>query len=87
MLAWRGVTTCLVNSFRASRRGWIRPKNVGLLGPTRSIKNPITFRSNKVKKATDSIIRRHWSNQDKRISIRQRVSITTKLVLKTKIFI
>ena len=40
------------------------PKNPGLLGPKRNMKVPIILRSNKVKKATESITSKHWINQD-----------------------
>lgn len=55
-----------MKSFRASKRGCRIPINPGLLGPTRSINKPITFRSKRVKKATESIINKHWINHVKK---------------------
>ena len=49
---------CLVNNFRASNKGVKTPNTPGLFGPKRSIKRAITFRSNKVKKATERQTRR-----------------------------
>ena len=54
---------CLVNNFRASNKGVKTPNTPGLFGPKRSIKRAITFRSNKVKKATERQTRRDWINQ------------------------
>jgi len=50
---------CFEKSFKASKRGCRIPINPGLLGPIRIMKRPITLRSKRVKKATDSITRRH----------------------------
>jgi len=41
------------------------PTKETLLGPKRKWNNPITFRSNKVKKATEARIRRHCNNHIK----------------------
>ena len=66
MLAWVGSKDCFVKSFKASKRGCRSPIKEGLLGPKRIMNKPIILRSNKVKKATDSITKRHWRNQDKK---------------------
>jgi len=41
-----------LSNFRASAKGTNKPEMEGLFGPTRSINEPSTLRSNKVKKAT-----------------------------------
>ena len=46
-----GLAHSLVNNFRASAKGWGRPKGPDLLGPLRIWKYPKHFRSNRVKKA------------------------------------
>jgi len=67
LLACKGVKDCFVRSLKASNKGCNKPDKETLLGPKRLWKKPIIFRSNKVKKATDRKIKRHWINQDKKI--------------------
>jgi hypothetical protein len=62
-LAEFGTIHCLDNNLKASNRGWINPINITLLGPFRRWKLPITFRSNRVKKATLKKIRITWIKQ------------------------
>lgn len=57
---------CFIISLKASNKGWTKPMKETLLGPKRIWKDPMTFRSNKVKKATDKRIRRQWINQHKK---------------------
>jgi hypothetical protein len=85
LLAWKGVIFCLQNNLRASNKGCKIPINPGLFGPNRNIKRPITFRSNRVKKATDNITRRHCNNQ-----VSNNITRSAKLasiVLKTNILV
>lgn len=63
LLARNGVNGCLVKSLKASKRGCKSPIKDTLLGPNRRWNKPMTLRSNNVKKATESKIRRHWINQ------------------------
>ena len=56
---------CLDNSLNASRRGWRSPMKETLLGPKRLWNSPITFRSNRVKKATESSKSRQCKSQHK----------------------
>ena len=51
---------------KASKRGWIKPTNAVLLGPKRIWNNPMTLRSNKVKKATLKRINKQWINQHRK---------------------
>ena len=67
MLACNGVNDCFVNNLKASSSGCSKPRKETLLGPKRLWKNPIIFRSKRVKKATDKKINKHWINQDKKI--------------------
>lgn len=64
LLEWSGVKTCLVKSLKASNKGCNNPTKETLLGPNRLWNNPITFRSNKVKKATDNKISKHCTSQE-----------------------
>ena len=51
-----GKKNSLVNNFIPSKNGWNSPKKKTLLGPIRFWVRPRIFRSNKVKKATESRI-------------------------------
>lgn len=63
-----GIKFCLDNNLKASNKGWRTPTKETLLGPKRLWNNPITFRSNRVKKAIDKTISKQWINQDKSIT-------------------
>ena len=49
-----GKKNSLVSNFIPSKKGWKRPKKKTLLGPIRFWERPKIFRSNSVKKATES---------------------------------
>ena len=49
-----GKKNSLVKSLIPSKKGWKIPKKKTLLGPIRFCERPKIFRSNKVKKATES---------------------------------
>lgn len=51
-----GKKNSLVSNFIPSKNGWNNPKKKTLLGPIRFWVRPKIFRSNKVKKATESKI-------------------------------
>lgn len=63
LLERRGVKDSFERSLNASSKGWKIPIKLTLFGPKRIWKSPITFRSNKVKKATESRISKHWTSQ------------------------
>lgn len=69
LLECKGTITCLVKSLKASNKGWTKPINETLLGPTRLWKSPITFRSKRVKKATDNKINNLCTTQETRKNI------------------
>ena len=72
LLECRGVRDCLVRSLKASRRGCKTPIKETLLGPIRIWNRPITLRSNKVKKATESKTKRTCRIQETKRSIKER---------------
>ena len=51
-----GKKNSLVNNLTPSKKGWKIPKKKTLFGPIRFWESPKIFRSNKVKKATESKI-------------------------------
>lgn len=63
LLARRGTKFCLDSNLKASNKGWTIPINETLFGPKRIWNKPMTLRSNKVKKATESKIKRQWISQ------------------------
>lgn len=85
LLERKGTRFCFVNNLKASSKGWTKPIKETLLGPKRLWNSPITLRSNKVKKATESKINKHWTNQQTRIIREYFVQIS--LVLKTKVLV
>jgi hypothetical protein len=85
LLARKGIIFCLVSSLNASSKGCTNPTKETLLGPTRLWNKPITFRSNKVKKATERRISRQCSSQQMK-TIREYPK-GALLVLKTNVLI
>jgi hypothetical protein len=53
LLARKGTKFCLDKSLKASKRGWTSPIKETLFGPVRKWNKPITFRSKRVKNATE----------------------------------
>ena len=75
MLACRGTRNCFVNSLKASNKGWTNPIKDTLFGPKRLWNKAITFRSNKVKKATESKIKIECTAQQRNIISKNAYSV------------
>ena len=64
----KGTMFCLDSNLKASSKGCSKPKKETLLGPKRLWNNPITFRSKRVKKATERSNKTQWTIQHKIIT-------------------